>query len=81
MDYLQESYPVSGARACGLLRLAVSSYYYQPHSHRDDQPVRSALRRHAAVRLRLPRIGGQTAGLFMKLAEPTALSPTGRRWA
>lgn len=52
MDYLQESYPVSGARACGLLHLAVSSYYYQPHRHRDDQPVRLALRRHAAVRRR-----------------------------
>ena len=52
MDYLQESYPVSGARACGLLHLAVSSYYYQPHGRRDEQPVRSALRRHAAVRRR-----------------------------
>ena len=44
MDYLRESYPVSGARACGLLHLAVSSYYYQP--------VRAALRRHASVRRR-----------------------------
>ena len=52
MDYLQETYPVSGARACGLLHLAVSSYYYQPHRHRDDQPVRLALRRHAAARRR-----------------------------
>ena len=52
MDYLQETYPVSGARACGLLHLAVSSYYYQSHSRRDEQPVRSALRRHAAVRRR-----------------------------
>ena len=52
MDYLQETYPVSGARACGLLQLAVSSYYYQPHGRRDEQPVRSALRRHAAVRRR-----------------------------
>ena len=43
---------MSGARACGLLHLAVSSYYYQPHGRRDEQPVRSALRRHAAVRRR-----------------------------
>ena len=52
MDYLQESYPVSGARACGLLHLAVSSYYYQTHGRRDEVPVRAALRRHAAVRRR-----------------------------
>jgi len=52
VDYLQETYPVSGARACGLLHLAVSSYYYQPHGRRDEQPVRTALRRHAAVRRR-----------------------------
>ena len=52
MDYLKGRYPVSGTRACGLLRLAVSSYYYQSHGRRDEQPVRSALRRHAAVRRR-----------------------------
>jgi putative transposase len=52
VDYLQATYPVSGARACGLLQLAVSSYYYQPHGQRDDLSVRSALRRHAAVRRR-----------------------------
>lgn len=52
MDYLHKTYSVSGARACGLLHLAVSSYYYQPHGQRDDQPVRAALRRHAAVRRR-----------------------------
>lgn len=52
MDYLRQSYPVSGARACGLLHLAVSSYHYQSHSQRDEQPVRLALRRHAAVRRR-----------------------------
>ena len=43
---------MSGARACGLLHLAGRSYYYQPHGQRDDLPVRSALRRHAAVRRR-----------------------------
>ena len=43
---------MSGARACGLLHLAVSSYYYQSHGRRDEQPVRAALRRHAAVRRR-----------------------------
>lgn len=52
MDYLQENYPTSGARACGLLHLAVSSYYYQSHGRRDELPVRAALRRHAAVRRR-----------------------------
>jgi len=52
VDYLNENYPVSGARACGLLHLAVSSYYYQPHGRRDEAPVRAALRRHAAVRRR-----------------------------
>lgn len=52
MDYLRKSYPVSGNRACGLLHLAVSSYYYQTHGRRDEQPVREALRRHAAQRRR-----------------------------
>ena len=52
MDYLQENYPTSRARACGLLHLAVSSYYYQSHGRRDETPVRAALRRHAAVRRR-----------------------------
>src|SRR5690606_14968287 len=42
------SYDVQTKRACGLLRLAVSSYYYQSHGHRDDAPVRTALRRYAA---------------------------------
>lgn len=45
-------YPVSVARVCGLLQLAVSSYYYQSHGRRDEAPVRSALRRHAEVRRR-----------------------------
>lgn len=52
MDHLKASYDVETKRACGLLRLAVSSYYYQSHGHRDDTPVRTALRRHAAVRRR-----------------------------
>lgn len=46
MDCLQETYPVSGTRACGLLHLAVSSYYYQSHRLRNEQPVRAALRQH-----------------------------------
>ena len=46
--------------------------------HRGDLPVSTTS---ALIVLRLPRIGRQTAGLFMKLVEPTALSPTGRRWA
>lgn len=52
MDYLKAGYPVSRTRACGLLRLAVSSYYYQCHGRGDELPVRSALRRHAALRRR-----------------------------
>ena len=52
MDYLKAGYPVSRTRACGLLRLAVSSYYYQSHGRGDELPVRSALRRHAALRRR-----------------------------
>jgi len=52
VDYLHENYPVSATRACGLLQLAVSSYYYQPHGRREEQPLRAALRRHAANRRR-----------------------------
>ncbi|MBL9200088.1 MAG: IS3 family transposase, partial [Opitutaceae bacterium] len=52
VDHLRAGYPVSATRACGLLHLAVSSYYYQPHGRRDEAPVRAALRRHAAVRRR-----------------------------
>ena len=52
VDYLRKSYPVSGNRACELLYLAVSSYYYQTHGLLDGQPVGEALRRHAAVRRR-----------------------------
>ena len=52
VDHLKASYDVATQRACGLLRLAVSSYYYQSHGHRDDAPVRTALRQHAAVRRR-----------------------------
>jgi len=52
VDYLQQVHHASGARACGLIQLAVSSYYYQPHSTRDDAPLRAALRRHAHTRRR-----------------------------
>jgi putative transposase len=52
VDYLQETYSVSGARACGLLHLAVSSYYYQSRGRREDGPLKAALRRHAAERRR-----------------------------
>ncbi len=43
---------MSKARACGLMTLAVSSYYYRPTRSRPEQPLREALRRHAAVRRR-----------------------------
>ena len=52
MDHPKESYNVETKRACGLLRWAVSSYYYQSHGHRSDAPVRAALRRNAALRRR-----------------------------
>jgi putative transposase len=52
VDHLRASYRVSGARACGLINLAMSSYHYQPHSARDDAPLRAALRRHAQTRRR-----------------------------
>lgn len=52
MDYLKEVHDATVSRACGLLRLAVSSYYYQSHGQRDEAPVRIALRRHAVRRRR-----------------------------
>jgi len=52
VDHMCESYRVSGARACGLINLAMSSYHYQPQSVRDDAPLRAALRRHAHTRRR-----------------------------
>ena len=50
--YARETFTVSKARACGLMTLAVSSYYYRPTCSRPEQPLREALRRHAAVRRR-----------------------------
>lgn len=52
MDYARESFPLSRTRACGLMNLAVSSYYYGAHPLRSEAPLREALRRHAAVRRR-----------------------------
>lgn len=50
--YARESFIVSKARACELMTLAVGSYYYQPTYSRPEQPLREALRRHAAIRRR-----------------------------
>jgi len=57
VDYIIESYPRSQTRACGLIKLARSSYYYQGHP-RDDAPLRKALKVKANERVRwgLPRL-------------------------
>lgn len=52
VDYAREQFSVSKTRACGLMALAVSSYYYSPGKGRPEQPLREALRRHAANRRR-----------------------------
>jgi len=52
VDYAQGAYPLSKARACGLMSLAVSSYHYRPSCERPEQPLREALRRHAHTRRR-----------------------------
>jgi len=52
VDYAQTTFLVSKTRACGLMSLAVSSYYYQGTNARPEQPLREALRRHAATRRR-----------------------------
>lgn len=51
VDYLQDTYPVSQRRACGLLDLQRSSYHYRPQERRDA-PLGDALRTHAAKRRR-----------------------------
>lgn len=52
VDYLKQVHHASGARACGLIQLALSSYHYQPRGSRDEAPLRAALRRHAHTRRR-----------------------------
>ncbi|MEM9478100.1 MAG: IS3 family transposase [Verrucomicrobiota bacterium] len=49
---LQKSFEVSLRRACGLMRLSISSYYYRGGSARDDGPLRVALREGASRRRR-----------------------------
>lgn len=51
-DYARGEFAVSKRRACGLMTVAASSYYYRPCKGRDDVPLREALRRHAAERRR-----------------------------
>ena len=46
-----EQHEVSHQRACGLMQLSRSSYYYQEQP-RDDEPLRQALREQAARRRR-----------------------------
>lgn len=49
--HLKESYAVSLRRACGLLQIQVSSYYYQA-TPREDAGLRAALKELAAKRRR-----------------------------
>ena len=51
-DYARGEFAVSKRRACGLMTLAASSYYYRSREGREDRPSREALRRHAANRRR-----------------------------
>src|SRR5207253_2998725 len=48
---IREQHAVSRQRACGLMDLSRSSYYYQAQP-RDDEPLRQALREKAAQRRR-----------------------------
>jgi len=49
--HLKETYPVSLRRACGLMNIGMSSYYYQPKAPNDDA-LRAALKAAAAKRRR-----------------------------
>jgi len=46
-----ESFPISERRACGLMGLGRSSYYYEDRRP-DDEPLRAALRQAASERKR-----------------------------
>lgn len=49
--YIQQHYPVSRSRTCGLLELSRSSFYYKPNPQ-DDSPLRKALKEKARERKR-----------------------------
>lgn len=49
--HLKESYAVSLRRACGLMQIGMSSFYYQTKP-RDDEALRAALKKKAARRRR-----------------------------
>jgi putative transposase len=51
VSHLRENYAVGMRRACGLMKLSVSSYSYRPR-RRQDEPLREALRSLAARRRR-----------------------------
>lgn len=51
MDHLQQTFPVSQRRACGLISLQRSSYHYQSKTD-GDKPLADALRVFAAKRRR-----------------------------
>ena len=51
VEYLHATYAVSLRRACGLMNMSGSSFYYQAKGH-DDQALRKALRAAAAKRRR-----------------------------
>lgn len=49
--YAREAYAVSLRRACGLMEMKTSSFYYRSRP-RDDERLRSALKQAAAKRRR-----------------------------
>lgn len=51
VKFAQERFALSLRRACGLMQMAMSSYYYQ-HQEGSDEDLREALRRVAAKRRR-----------------------------
>lgn len=52
VSFLRSGHAVGIRRACGLLRLSVSSYCYRPAPGREDAPLREALRQAASRRRR-----------------------------
>lgn len=58
VSYLQQYKKLSADRACGLIGLQSSTFYYQSYSSRDDHPLKEKLIELSQVRIRwgLPRL-------------------------
>lgn len=58
VSYLQQYKKLSAGRACGLIGLCSSTFYYQRYSSRDDEPLKSKLAELSQIRIRwgLPRL-------------------------